>query len=77
MNLQTAMAGVLTRCVLIALGLMRGLFQGLTDGIRNFRDALSSQVPLSPPRHTEYDILQRPLWLAGLGVGLIVLSVLA
>jgi hypothetical protein len=68
---------VLTGCVLVVLGSVPGLFQRLTEGIRNFRDMVSYGLPVSLPRHTEYDKLQRPIWLTGLGAVLIVLGVLA
>jgi hypothetical protein len=71
------MIGVLTGCVLVVFGLVPGLSYGLTEGVRNFLDLVSSGLPVSPPRHTEYDKLERPIWLAGLGAVLIVLSVLA
>lgn len=73
--------GVIAGCVLIVFGLVPGLFhglvQGLTEGIRNFHDSVFFQLPMSSTRHTEYDKLPRPIWLAGLGAALIVLSVLA
>ncbi len=80
---QTATIGILFGCVLISLGLVRGLFQGLTQGvteaIRNFEDRLLFLFHRSwtMPRVAANHNLRRPIWLAGLGVGLIVLSVLA
>jgi hypothetical protein len=70
--------GVLIGCVLIALGLTPGLFQRLTDGvlhdIQNFRNSVSSLVPITLPRQPEYEKPHRSLWLAGIGLGLILLS---
>ena len=70
--------GLLIGCVLIALGLTPGLFQGLTDvvarGLLNFRNSLSSPVPITPPRHAQDEKPHRSLWLAGIGLGLILLS---
>jgi hypothetical protein len=70
--------GVLIGCVLIALGLTPGLFQGLTDVVArelfNFRNSISSPVPITPPRHAQDEKPHRSLWLAGIGLGLILLS---
>lgn len=70
------MTGVLSGCVLIALGLVPGLFRNLVEGVRNLCDSVSSGAPVSPPRQTEGDTLQRPIWLAGIGALLITLTVL-
>jgi len=70
--------GVLIGCALIALGLTPGLFQGLTVGIAReieiFRNSLSSPVPRRPPRPAEGEKPHRMPWLAGIGLGLILLS---
>ena len=70
--------GVIIGCALIALGLTPGLFQRLTDGvlhgIQNFRNSVSSLVPITLPRQPEYEKPHRSPWVAGIGVGLIVLS---
>jgi hypothetical protein len=70
--------GLLIGCVLIALGLTPGLFQRLTDGIArvilNFRNSLWSPVPIGLTRHAEDEKPHRSLWLAAVGLGLIVLS---
>ena len=71
-------SGLLIGCVLIALGLTPGLFQGLTDVVArelfNFRNSLSSPVPITPPRHAQDEKPHRSLWIAGIGLGLILLS---
>jgi hypothetical protein len=70
--------GLLIGCALIALGLTPGLFQGLTDGVTRalliFRNSLSSPIPITPPRHAQDEKPHRSLWLAGIGLGLILLS---
>ena len=77
MKPHEVMIGVLTGCVLIVVGLVPGLFRGLTEGVRNIVDSVSSGLPISRPLSAEYEELQAPRWLAGLGAALIVLSVLA
>ena len=74
MTLHDVMIGVLSGCVLIVFGLVPGLFQGLTEGVRNLLNSVSSPLPTKPRRDKSYD---RPISLAGIGATLIVLSVLA
>lgn len=62
--------------VLMLLGLVPGLFQGLTDGIRSVDDLLSSRRPMGMPFRRESEKLVQPTWLAGLGATLIVLAML-
>jgi hypothetical protein len=62
--------------VLIALGLVPGLFQGLQDGIRNFSASLTSPFPAVPAHRRDYEKLPRPLWLAVVGLALILISLL-
>jgi hypothetical protein len=70
--------GVLIGCALLALGLIPGLFQGLTDGVTrallNFRNTLLSPIPIGPPRQAQYEKPHRSVWVAGIGLGLILLS---
>ena len=70
--------GLIMGCVLIALGLTPGLFRGLTNGIArgllNFRNSLSSPVPITPPRHAPDEKAHRSIWIAAIGLGLILLS---
>jgi hypothetical protein len=72
------MIGVFAGMVLIALGVVPGLFQrlvdGVQDGVQNFANLLSSQFPGPSRLHEE---LPRPKWLAGLGAALIAATVLA
>jgi hypothetical protein len=78
MQPSDVMTGVVIGCALIALGLTPGLFQGLTDGIArgllNFRNTFSTPIPLGLPRQPEYQKPHRNPWLAGIGLGLILLS---
>jgi len=86
-NCGSMSPGELTRVVfvglvLIALGVAPGLFQrliqGLIHGIQNFRQSLSSRFPMNLAHaHPVPDCSPRPLWLAGVGLTLIVVSVLA
>jgi hypothetical protein len=64
-------------CAFIALGFVPGVFQRLIDGVQNFRDSLISPFPSGFHHQPDYDSLPRPLWLAGLGLALIIMSVLA
>ncbi len=77
MNPHEVIVGVLTGSVLIVFGLVPGIFQGLTDGTQNYLDLFSSRLLMRPPRHAGYNRVERPIWLAGLGVALIVLILLA
>jgi hypothetical protein len=65
---------ILFGCALIAFGLVPGLFQSLQDGIRNFSASISSPFPMTAPHRRDYDKLSRPLWLAVIGVALILAS---
>jgi hypothetical protein len=60
--------------VLILLGLVPGLFQGLVEGVRNFSDALCSRFP-SPS--CSYARIYQPRWLGLLGAALIAATLLA
>jgi hypothetical protein len=70
--------GLLIGCALIALGLTPGLFQRLTDGVArellNFRNSLWSPVPITLPPRAQDEKPRRSLWLAGIGLGLILLG---
>jgi hypothetical protein len=78
---QTATIGILWGCVLISLGFVPGLSQRLTQGvaeeIRNFEERLFTHRSWAVPCYTGDHTRQRPLWLAGLGLALIILSVVA
>jgi hypothetical protein len=64
-------------CALITLGLVPGLFQGLQDAIRNFSASLSSPYLEIPPQNRrDYEKLPRPLWLAVIGLALILITLL-
>ena len=60
--------------VLIVFGLVPSLFQGLAEGIRNFVDALSSPFQARQQRNEQIETPR--LWLVGVGLALIVASVL-
>ena len=64
-------------CGFIALGFVPGVFQRINDGIQNFRDSLVSPFPHGFHHLSDYDSLPRPLWLAGLGLALIIMSLAA
>lgn len=76
MNLHEVLIGVLSGSVLVVFGLVPGLFEGLSEGVRNFNDSVSFGSPMRPRRYTEH-YHRRHVWLAGLGAALIALSVLA
>ena len=54
-----------------------GLLWSDVDGIQNFRDSLYSPFPARFLRQTDYESLPRPFWLAGLGVAVILVSLVA
>jgi hypothetical protein len=62
---------------LIALGFVPGVLQRVQDGIQNFRDSLLSPFPARFPQQTDYENLPRPFWLAGLGLAVILLCLVA
>jgi hypothetical protein len=68
------MVGVLTGGLLIVFGLVPGLFYGLVEGIRNFNNSLSSSYWARAPQESGSANRQGPFWLAGLGGGLILLT---
>ena len=63
--------------VLIALGFVPGVSQRVKDGIQNFQDSLYSPFPATFPHQTDYESLPRPLWLAGLGLAVVLVSLVA
>jgi hypothetical protein len=70
--------GLVFGCLLIALGLMPGLFRRLVDsviqGTENLRDSLT-QGMLAPRRRIDFVDERAPVWLAILGAALIALTV--
>lgn len=66
------MVGLLSGLVLLALGLIPGLFQTFTDGVQNFLASISSPYPVHP--HLRNQQQWRPVWLAVAGAMLILLS---
>lgn len=75
MTLGDLVPCVVTAGVLILFGLVPGLFQKLTEAVRNFSDMLLSPFP-SRPR--SYEQARKPNWgLAGFGMAAIVAMVLA
>lgn len=68
------MIGLMAGVVLIVLGTVPGLFQGLVAGILNFSSLLTSRVPLPAYQYRE---VRRPKWLTGLGTAMITAVVLA
>jgi drug/metabolite transporter (DMT)-like permease len=69
------MIGVMAGCVLILFGLFPPPFERLMEELSNFTDSLSSRFRRQPRR---YEQIQKPVWwLAGLGMALIAVTVLA
>ena len=64
---------ILAGATLIALGLIPGLFQRLTDNVRDACDRVVYGIPRSSPLDDRY---RQPTWLAGLGTLLIVVGML-
>jgi hypothetical protein len=68
--------------ILIAFGVVPGLFWGLVDGfvveLQNFRDSLRSGFPIQPPVQAESrQDRPQPIWLAGLGALVTTLTLLS
>jgi uncharacterized protein YjeT (DUF2065 family) len=78
--MHDTMVGIFVGCVLVALGLIPGLFDRLTrgtiEGVRSFRDSLLYGSPVIP-RPIKDETLHRPVWLAGMGALLITITILA
>ncbi len=75
MHAHDMMIGVLTGCVCLVFGLVPGLFDGLSEGIRNFRDGL---LPvLTPRRRIPYEPVGAPAWMAVAGACWIAFVILA
>ena len=68
--------GILTGCLLVVFGLVPGLFQSLVEGMLSAIHRLLDQITSGWPTPVEYEPIQKPTWLVGLGALLIVLSVL-
>ena len=68
-------AGLIAGIFALVFALNPALLSSLSDGIQNFRDALLFGAPR--PHHRRPRTLERPLWLAVLGVLLILLALLA
>lgn len=66
--------GVLMGTVLILLGLVPNLLQGLADAIFDFAGRLSVLSPIHRRFHVQ---IQQPSWFAGVGVVIIVLTLFA
>jgi hypothetical protein len=73
-DLNQVATGVLMGSLLIAFGLVPGLFQELADRVSNCADLLSSRFPI--PSHSRVEFRQ-PRWFAGLGAVLIAVTLLA
>ena len=64
--------------MLIVLGLIPGLFQRLEEGLRSFFESFRSPYShFEMTRNTSHDKLPRPIWLALLGMAVILLSLLS
>ena len=75
MQVKDLEIAIIVGTILIVLGVVPGLSQGLQDAIRNFSASLSSPFPMAPQR-SDYEKLPRPLWLAVVGVALILISLM-
>lgn len=73
MKVHQVLPALLTGIVLLALGLIPGLFQSFTDGIQNLLTSISSPYPMRPPL-SRRDEWRRPILLAVAGAALILLS---
>jgi hypothetical protein len=80
MEQHELIVGITVGSILLAFGLVPGLFDGVAAGVmqamRNFRESLSSNWPAAPTRRAEYERLHRPFWLAGVGALLMAITVL-
>lgn len=76
MTPDSVLIGVLTGCALIVFGVVPGLLENLTDGVRNLSNSVSNQFLTRAADRRARRKLAQPTWLAGLGVALIVLTIL-
>ena len=73
-HLKQAVIGVLMGSVLLVLGLVPGLFQGLAEGVRNALEYFQNGNLLSPRFQVhpgEQSQFGKPRWLAVIGAALI------
>jgi len=74
-NPHTLVTGVLMGTVLILVGFIPGLFSNLIEGVRRASEQFTSRQPGAMPFGSEGH--QQPAWLAVVGTGLILTSILA
>lgn len=76
MHEKELVTAILTGCVLIAFGLIPGLFAAIQYGIQNLRAELFG-LPAIAPRHDEYSKwFPGPIWFAWAGFALILIGLL-
>ena len=73
-GLDQLMIGVVWGALLIAIGLIPRLFQGLVEGVHNYVSLSSSEFR---GRSQPVDTVDQPTWLAGLGAVIVALTVVA
>ena len=71
MQPQEAITAVVSGCVLIALGVVPGLFLGLAKRVQNSIETFSSPFPARGWKRTEKARGATPLWLAVVGLALL------
>lgn len=75
MTPKTLIYGIICGCILLCLGLIPGLFRDLTEGVRNFHNSFSSPYLRQRRPYWPASEVEQPVWLAGAGAALIVLSI--
>jgi len=73
-GLRQLVLGLSMGSVLLVFGLVPGLFQGLTEAVRNYGDRLSGRFPSPSRGPAQFD---QPRWLAAIGAALIAVTLLA
>ena len=73
---ETAIA-VVSGCVLIALGIVPGLFEAIHQGVRHALETFSSPFPARVWPRAGDGTHSRPLWLAAIGLALLSIGLFA
>ena len=77
MDLRDLMTGCVMSALCLVLGLVPGLFNDLTIGVRNFSEQILLGATVSAEQPTEEQKLERPLGLALIGVAILAFTVVA
>ncbi len=74
---QETVIALVSGFVLIALGIVPGLFEAIQEGVRNALETFSSPSPARGWPRAGADKRSRPLWLAVIGLALLSIGLFA